>query len=59
MAKKAFQFLKSIDSQRGEEFRLACDKHFELSTVFKTPEEQAAIHAKDSENEKAAEANGN
>jgi hypothetical protein len=35
--------LKDINSSRADEFRLACNKKFDLSTVFKTPDELAAI----------------
>ncbi|KAL5521607.1 hypothetical protein ACEPAF_2355 [Sanghuangporus sanghuang] len=44
-AQKAFDFLSSINSTRKDEFREACDKRFELSTVFKAPEELAKLHA--------------
>ncbi|KAG7446845.1 N-terminal acetyltransferase A, auxiliary subunit [Guyanagaster necrorhizus] len=36
-------YLKSLGSQRAEEFRLTCDGKFDLSTVFKSPEEQALL----------------
>ncbi|KAK0446042.1 NMDA receptor-regulated protein 1-domain-containing protein [Desarmillaria tabescens] len=36
-------YLKSLGSQRAEEFRIACDGNFELSTVFKSSEEQALL----------------
>ncbi|KAF9255052.1 N-terminal acetyltransferase A, auxiliary subunit [Marasmius fiardii PR-910] len=36
-------FLESIKSSRVEEFRKACDARFELSTVFKTPEEREKL----------------
>jgi len=39
----AWSFLKDIHSPRAEEFRSACDTNFDLSTVFKTPDELAAI----------------
>jgi peptide alpha-N-acetyltransferase len=40
-----WSFLKDIGSPRADEFRLACDKKFDLSTVFKTPDQLAAIHS--------------
>jgi peptide alpha-N-acetyltransferase len=40
-----WSFLKDIGSPRADGFRLACDKKFELSTVFKTPDEVAVIHS--------------
>lgn len=39
-------FLNDIRSQRAEEFRVDCDKRFELSTVFKSPKEQAILRTK-------------
>lgn len=48
-AAKAFQLLNSVDSKRADEFRAACDKRFELATIFKTQEEQAALRSRDSE----------
>jgi hypothetical protein len=38
-----WSFLKDINSSRADEFRLVCDKKFDLSTAFKTPDELAAI----------------
>ncbi|KAI9511423.1 NMDA receptor-regulated protein 1-domain-containing protein [Russula earlei] len=37
-------FLKDISSPRANEFRLACEKIFDLSTVFKTPDQLAIMH---------------
>jgi N-alpha-acetyltransferase 15/16, NatA auxiliary subunit len=42
-ALEALKFLSKIDSPRAEEFRVACDAKFELSTVFKPPAEQAIL----------------
>ncbi|KAH9974058.1 NMDA receptor-regulated protein 1-domain-containing protein [Lactifluus volemus] len=39
IALDVWSFLKDINSSRADEFRLACDKKFDLSTVFKTPDE--------------------
>jgi hypothetical protein len=39
----ALAFLNDIKSPRREEFRETCDLRFELSTVFKTPEEQVEL----------------
>jgi len=39
-----WSFLKEINSPRANEFRLACDKKFDLSTVFKTPDQLATLH---------------
>ncbi|TFK49358.1 N-terminal acetyltransferase A, auxiliary subunit [Heliocybe sulcata] len=39
----ALAFLEGIKSVRAEEFRTACDSKFELSTVFKSQEELAAL----------------
>ncbi|PFH47386.1 hypothetical protein AMATHDRAFT_152156 [Amanita thiersii Skay4041] len=36
-------FLTSISSPRMDEFRIACDTKFPLSTAFKTPEEQTQL----------------
>lgn len=36
-------FLDVLSSSRREEFRLACDQKFPLSTVFKTADETAAL----------------
>lgn len=36
-------YLRHIKSSRTEEFRIACDKKFGLSTVFKSPDEQATL----------------
>jgi N-alpha-acetyltransferase 15/16, NatA auxiliary subunit len=38
-----WSFLKDVNSSRADEFRLACQKKFDLSTVFKTPDELAAM----------------
>jgi hypothetical protein len=38
-----WSFLKDISSPRVDEFRLACDGKFDHSTVFKTPDELAAM----------------
>ncbi|KAF6747195.1 NMDA receptor-regulated protein 1a [Ephemerocybe angulata] len=42
-AVKALEFLRSVKSAREEDFRAACDARFELSTAFKSKEEQAVI----------------
>ena len=39
----SLSFLKEISSSRVDEFRAACDGLFQLSTVFKTPSEIAAL----------------
>jgi hypothetical protein len=39
-----WSFLKDTSSPRVDEFRLACDRKFNLSTVFKTPDELAVIY---------------
>ncbi len=39
-------FLNNARSQRAEDFRVECDKRFELSTVFKSPKEQAILRTK-------------
>ncbi|KAL5514354.1 hypothetical protein ACEPAG_2442 [Sanghuangporus baumii] len=44
-AQRVLDFLSSINSARKDEFREACDRRFELSTVFKAPEELAKLHA--------------
>ncbi|KAH8116094.1 NMDA receptor-regulated protein 1a [Phellopilus nigrolimitatus] len=44
-ASKALQFLADIGSSRKDEFRSKCDERFELSTVFKTPEELARLRS--------------
>jgi len=36
-------YLQRLKSPRAEEFRVACDKKFELSTVFRSSEEQANL----------------
>ncbi|KAG6332172.1 hypothetical protein ID866_6919 [Astraeus odoratus] len=36
-------YLRRLGSCRTEEFRMACDKKFELSTVFKSSDEQASL----------------
>ncbi|KAL4078146.1 NMDA receptor-regulated protein 1-domain-containing protein [Scleroderma yunnanense] len=36
-------YLRRLKSPRADEFRIACDKKFELSTVFKSPDEQATL----------------
>ena len=36
-------FLREISSSRVDEFRTACDSKFERSTIFKTPQEMAAL----------------
>jgi len=38
-----WSFLKDIDSPRANEFRIACDEKFDMSTVFKTPDQLAVI----------------
>ena len=38
-----WSFLKDTSSPRVDEFRLACDRKFNLSTVFKTPDELAVM----------------
>jgi hypothetical protein len=38
-----WSFLKDIDSPRANEFRIACDENFDMSTVFKTPDQLAVI----------------
>jgi peptide alpha-N-acetyltransferase len=40
-----WSFLKDIGSPRADEFRLACDKKFDLSTVFKTTDQLAVMHS--------------
>jgi N-alpha-acetyltransferase 15/16, NatA auxiliary subunit len=40
---QTLDFLTCVKSSRVSEFREACNKRFELSTVFKSPEEQAKI----------------
>ncbi|KIM42317.1 hypothetical protein M413DRAFT_444742 [Hebeloma cylindrosporum] len=42
-ALSALSFLSSCNSSRAEEFRVACDAKFELSSVFKTPSELAPL----------------
>ncbi|KAA1473007.1 N-terminal acetyltransferase A, auxiliary subunit [Dentipellis sp. KUC8613] len=42
-ALEVLAFLKDIGSPRADEFRAACDASFHLATVFKTPEEIAAL----------------
>jgi peptide alpha-N-acetyltransferase len=39
-----WSFLQDTSSPRVDEFRLACDKKFNLSTVFKTPDELAVMY---------------
>ena len=36
-------FLQDNKSARAEEFRLACDEKFELSTIFKSADEKATL----------------
>ncbi|KAI6007858.1 NMDA receptor-regulated protein 1-domain-containing protein [Pisolithus marmoratus] len=36
-------YLQRVKSTRAEAFRIACDNKFELSTVFKSPNEQAVL----------------
>ncbi|KAJ3482804.1 hypothetical protein NLI96_g6742 [Meripilus lineatus] len=38
-------FLNDIKSGKAEDFRIACDKRFEHSTVFKSQKEQAALRS--------------
>lgn len=38
-----WSFLKDTSSPRVDEFRLTCDRKFNLSTVFKTPDELAVM----------------
>ncbi|KAH8102267.1 NMDA receptor-regulated protein 1a [Cristinia sonorae] len=40
------ELLQTIKSSRASEFRLACNKKFELSTVFKSPNELAELRRK-------------
>ncbi|KAH8998080.1 NMDA receptor-regulated protein 1-domain-containing protein [Lactarius akahatsu] len=40
-----WSFLKDTSSPRVNEFRLACDEKFNLSTVFKTPDELAVMYS--------------
>lgn len=40
---RILSYLQCVKSTRAEEFRIACDNKFELSTVFKSSEEQAAL----------------
>ena len=40
----ALSYLKELKSPRADEFRLACDEKFELSTVFKTQSELVSAH---------------
>jgi hypothetical protein len=42
-ALSALSLLSSCNSSRADEFRIACDAKFELSTVFKTPSELAPL----------------
>ncbi|KAI5121997.1 hypothetical protein M0805_001830 [Coniferiporia weirii] len=42
---QAMQFLKEIQAPRADEFRESCDERFELSTIFKTPEEIARLQS--------------
>jgi hypothetical protein len=36
-------YLKDVKSSRAEEFRIACNDRFELSTLFKSAEEIAVL----------------
>jgi len=40
-----WSFLKDIGSPRADEFRIACDEKFDMSTVFKTPSQLAVMNA--------------
>lgn len=42
-ATEALLLLTNIQSKRADEFRLSCDKKFELATVFKDAEEVALL----------------
>ncbi|KAI6134782.1 NMDA receptor-regulated protein 1-domain-containing protein [Pisolithus croceorrhizus] len=42
-ALRILSYLQRVKSTRAEEFRIACDNKFELSTVFKSSDEQAAL----------------
>jgi len=42
-----WSFLKDIGSPQANEFRLACDNKFDLSTVFKTPDQLTALHSQE------------
>jgi len=39
-----WSFLKDIGSPRVNEFRIACDGKFDMSTVFKTPDQLAVMN---------------
>jgi peptide alpha-N-acetyltransferase len=39
-----WSFLKDIGSPQANKFRLACDGKFDTSTVFKTPDQLAAMN---------------
>ncbi|KAG6853321.1 hypothetical protein C0991_005198 [Blastosporella zonata] len=45
-ALKVLEFLTDIKSERVDEFREACDRRFEVSTVFKLKEELEALRKK-------------
>ncbi|KAG6862967.1 hypothetical protein C0991_009176, partial [Blastosporella zonata] len=45
-ALKVLEFLTDIKSERADEFREACDRRFEVSTVFKLKEELEALRKK-------------
>lgn len=47
MASNVLAFLNQIRSPRADEFRSSCDGRFELSTVFKTPDEVARLREND------------
>lgn len=42
-ALRILSYLQRVKSTRAEEFRIACDNKFELSTVFKSSDQQAAL----------------
>jgi len=42
-----WSFLRDIGSPRANEFRLACDEKFDLSTVFKTPDQLAVMNSQE------------
>lgn len=46
-------YLKDLKSSRTEEFRIECNDRFELSTLFKSAEEIAALQRWIAEQEEA------
>ncbi|CCM05111.1 uncharacterized protein FIBRA_07318 [Fibroporia radiculosa] len=57
-ASQAVAFLQEIRSPRTDEFKVACDARFELSTIFKSPSEIAALPWKAAEVDVAADTQG-